>query len=503
MRHRRRCCGFFLGALAGLLLPATARAQDAALQKRINNAIDRGVAFLEKLQREDGYWVYPAFGAGDDPSHTIGATALCAWTLLECGVPGDDPHVARAAAALRRAAITETKVYNASLMIFFFDKLGDPQDVPFIESLAVRLLAAQTRDGGWAYFHPGAPSQGEQDRLTAVLHNRREPTGSFRPQRPTRPRDPSQLPPEIQRQLEPLLRAPGQANAPSASSDNSNTQFALLALWVARRYGLPVERSLAVLEHRFREYQAADGSWYYNSGNPQRPGILGSSRRPGMHSPAMTCAGLLGLAVGHANDQNKLRTRDLLQDAQVRAGLAYLGRTLPRPGAFDNRFFYFLWSLERMAVIYDLKRIGDIDWYPWGARYLVERQAGNGSWTGGAYTAGGVDTCFALLFLKRANVAYDLKLKLPGPNLVQEPPRTPKARKRPPIDLPIIIPDEPPKAKGGGKEKSDRPNQSSWEPGDPAGTNRPARMRRPWPTTVRRLTAAPPMPTPASPARLW
>ena len=68
--------------------------------------------------------------------------------------------------------------------------------------------------------------------------------------------------------------------------------------------------------------------------------------------------------------------------------------------------YYFLWSLERVAVLYGLRTIGGKDWYAWGSDVIVRHQRPDGSWADDF--GGPVDTCFALLFLKRANVAVDL-----------------------------------------------------------------------------------------------
>jgi len=87
---------------------------------------------------------------------------------------------------------------------------------------------------------------------------------------------------------------------------------------------------------------------------------------------------------------------------------------------------YFLWSLERMAVIYDLKTIGDVDWHEWGVDVILQQQQEDGSWK--ERFPGVPDTCFALLFLKRANLAKDLTDKLRGVGAqpgVQQQPRTP------------------------------------------------------------------------------
>ena len=57
-------------------------------------------------------------------------------------------------------------------------------------------------------------------------------------------------------------------------------------------------------------------------------------------------------------------------------------------------------------MIYNLSTIGGKDWYAWGAPLIVDRQQADGSWS--EAFPGIPDTCFALLFLKRYNVAQDL-----------------------------------------------------------------------------------------------
>jgi hypothetical protein len=79
----------------------------------------------------------------------------------------------------------------------------------------------------------------------------------------------------------------------------------------------------------------------------------------------------------------------------------------------DGQHYYFLWSLERVAVAWGLETIGTKDWYAWGAEVLVANQQRNGGWEG-ANGEGGPDTCFALLFLRRANLAHDLAVLLKG-----------------------------------------------------------------------------------------
>ncbi len=217
--------------------------------------------------------------------------------------------------------------------------------------------------------------------------------------------------------------------------DNSNTQFAALALWVGRRHGLPVERAVERLNRRFRTTQNEDGGWPYMNT------ALGLSV-PGMGTLAnatasMTCAGLLGLAIADGATLERLRERkpdakvpDISEDKNLKNGLQLIASVIDNPKGFTpkrpeeqqpfvplqrvgGRTYYFLWSLERVAVALDLDTIGKKDWYNWGAEILLENQSPNGSWSGD-YASYGADTCFALLFLKRANLARDLTKQLKG-----------------------------------------------------------------------------------------
>jgi hypothetical protein len=390
----------------GLVL--TAGGSRAAEQEAINKAIDRGVAALKQLQGRDGKW----------PHTDIGATALAGLALLECKVPADDPAVVKAAAVVRQESVRLTHTYSISLTILFLDRLEDARDVPLIESLTVRLLAGQSGTGGWTYQCPPIAAS-EVRRLEGLLQRRNElKAGRGLPARGKRTvRD---LPREIQQQVAMINRAV----AMPAPGDNSNTQFATMALWVARRHGLPVDLALRRIEARYRLSQNNDGGWSYT-----QP-MMGGMRRlpPGAPMPgimmgstmAMTCAGLLGLAVGHGARGD----RALGNDRALKHGLLALGTAIgdppqqvgrpgfgPRPGPANGRVFYALWSLERVAVALGLDTIGKKDWYSWGADLLVGSQLEDGSWRAD-YGASGVDTCFALLFLKRANLTSDLSASL-------------------------------------------------------------------------------------------
>jgi hypothetical protein len=68
--------------------------------------------------------------------------------------------------------------------------------------------------------------------------------------------------------------------------------------------------------------------------------------------------------------------------------------------------FYFLYGLERACILGGVKTVGGLDWYEVGARRIVECQREDGSFLSASRSNGNgrpeIDSCFALLFLKRA-----------------------------------------------------------------------------------------------------
>ncbi len=195
------------------------------------------------------------------------------------------------------------------------------------------------------------------------------------------------------------------------TTDNSNTQFAILALWTAQRHGVPMNRTLNLIVRRYITSQNMDGTWgyHYRFGGD-------SWLRPG----PMTCVGLIGLAVGHGLvDANDRPVGQPVRDPRIINGLLALSRFIGQPanrmGYLPMQNLYFLWSVERAAVLYDLPKIGDKDWYRWGAQILVANQDDKGNWANGQYPGNNPtpDTCLALLFLKQANLVKDLTAKLP------------------------------------------------------------------------------------------
>ncbi len=451
------------------------------VQELVNKAVDHGVEHLKKKQLPSGSW---------ENHHTTGMAALPGLTLLECGVPANDPCIQKAARFVRDNApklATGHETYELSLALLFLDRLGDPKDRALIRTIALRLVAGQLAEGGWTYRLPLLPPEDEKKLLTFLTQTRpvgkgmdrfmelpgdRKPPDRFqrvpgpggklgpsvvepgskpgnvpgstiplegkRPTKPVKEPAPKRLvrPAEVKKAIDKLPlrlrnipavstttgKAAGANILVHGTADNSNTQFATLALWAARRHGLPLERSLDLLVRRFQRSQLPDGTWKYHA-TPH-----------GWGTPAMTGAGLLGLAVGHGLEADP-RKKKSVKDARVDRGLRALGSQVGKPfGANINRLvkrgprgriirlgrmqspvnLYFLWTVERVGVLYHVRELDGKDWYRWGVDLLLPVQDDDGSWHQGNYPGStrGVDTCFALLFLRRANFAADLTRRL-------------------------------------------------------------------------------------------
>jgi hypothetical protein len=388
----------------------------AVEKDEVQKAIDRGVNALKGMQDGNGSWPYPLSGA----------TSLAGIALLECDVPSDDKSIQAAAAHVRKSCPELKNTYSLALAVVFLDRLGEPQDVPLIESLMVRILAGQNKDGRWGYDCPPIGER-EMNRLRTHLKNRTELKGGRELPKPGK-RTVADMPDEIRQQLAAINRA---GPIGSLISDNSNTQFVTLALWVGRRHGFPVESALARLEHRMRSTQGPNGSWDYHcvSGSEIEPNYI-----PTLGTPAMTAAGALALTVAHgaAHDPDAVKRRaplDPTRDIALQKALLGLGSSIGKPvgkvvkpgpdspipiiNVENGKSYYFLWALERLAVALNLETIGNKDWYNWGAEVLLANQAGDGTWRG-EYGDSGADTCFALMFLRRANLMKDLSANLRG-----------------------------------------------------------------------------------------
>ena len=457
-------------ALIILLWSASAGAQQPADQVTIDQSIERGVKFLRSQQKPAGHW---GPGANPKDGHGVGYTALTGLVLIECGVPTSDPGIKKAAGIVRGAARDLDSTYELALAILFLDRMKTKSDTQVIQLLAGRLISAQMPSGGWGY-KTHKYSETNVEKLVAALRKLSNPP----PEGPKPDADKLRRAlPEDMRRLPVWDETKGLLNADpankrsdlyDATTDNSNTHFAMLGLWAARKYDIPVDRTFALVHRRFRTSQGSNGTWAYDFA---RTGAAGGNQ--------FTCIALLGVAIGHVvspPEGIKPEADPVILNAFVALSKAVgdpVGDINNRPKVKDVGGMYFLWAMERIAVLYDIQKLGKKDWYLWGAEILVGNQAASGAWDeDGGYPGQTpiINTCMALMFLKRANLTPDLSKKLvvdtgaltakvddkltpkvepkPSPK-VEEPPPTPKVEEpkvEPKKEEPKAAPPPPPPA---------------------------------------------------------
>jgi hypothetical protein len=236
----------------------------AATPKEIDAAVQKGTAFLKDQYK--GARAGPMAGRG----HGTGAMALAGLALLESGTPIDDPAVKAIAAGVRGAAFTETQTYHIALSLLFLDRLGNPSDVPVIQMLGVRLLAGQNARGGWTYGCIDPVPQAEERllRSSLIVAELKAGGGDSTPvAQPPAGRNAGKSKPGMFGALHPEVEKYAGRLASNRTriraDDNSNTQFASLAVWAARKHGVPVEYALDLIEKRFLATQNATGGWPY------------------------------------------------------------------------------------------------------------------------------------------------------------------------------------------------------------------------------------------------
>lgn len=134
----------------------------------------------------------------------------------------------------------------------------------------------------------------------------------------------------------------------------------------------------------------------------------------GENQPAwgsMTCAAITGLAISQAALLDLGIKRIKLQndaDAARHGGFGWLGQNLSlryHPGHIGRQqswFYYYLYGLERAALLSGVARIQNRDWYFEGAMVLTGCQSDDGSWPGELGHDAEIErAAMAVLFLKR------------------------------------------------------------------------------------------------------
>jgi hypothetical protein len=392
-----------LFALALAPAPAAAKEEpgvpDKALQKAIDAAIAKGADYLRSIQQQSGA-IGSVVHRGAAGSHFgIGSTALGGLALLAAGEKKGDDAVDRAMEYCRdkdkfMAGGGSRTTYDTGTLLMFVA----------------------------AYYHGEGEVKKGRPRKTVTAKDRGNPCHF--------PEDVRAWVREMAMWLISSQETSGGFGYPKPREDLSNTQYALLGLRAARDCGGTVPgRVFKIVAQHLIAIQEQDGPKVMRTMGGEKKGdrvyrIDGGDRARGwsyMTSPflatgSMTTSGISCLAICHDALTNPRRlpiyTPKLSAQLHrsVQDGFAWLdvNFTVQRNPPASAPAWYYLYGLERAAILAGRVLIGQHDWYLTGARYLVGQQKGDGRWATGMLggkdfeASDALDTAWAILFLKKA-----------------------------------------------------------------------------------------------------
>ncbi|MFT7676116.1 MAG: hypothetical protein ACI8QC_000083 [Planctomycetota bacterium] len=306
------------------------------LQPRIHNAISKGVEHLLLQQNRDGSWGHHM------PGYRNGQTALTVYTLLKSGLATGHPSIKQGFAFLARK--DPTKTYAVAVQLLALAATKNPAHKDWAERILDDLLE-------WENSHK-----------------------------------------------------PGTWGYPSADPDLSVMQYVALGFWAATEMGIEVDKATwqRLVDATLKIFACEPEDIPQPAGTRGRPEqAIGFSYRGNSNTAtgSMTTASICIGAFAQRCTKGKFppRFNRLIEKSRVAAldwlTLHWSINSNPGRGGPPH---YYLYGLERVGGLLDMKEIGGHDWYLEGARFLVDQQGGEGAWNGES------DTCFAILFLVRA-----------------------------------------------------------------------------------------------------
>jgi len=406
-------------AAAFLSVSLTAQARQEAPkveQSKVDEAIKKGVGWLKKLTQDH---LIRGEGFGGQRQNC----ELVLWTYVHAypDILPTDPEFKTLLDDMLKRPLEQT--YCVALQAMILEELHRVDYHARLKQCAQFLVDNQCANGQWSYGEPTAFAQ-ETPAPKGVATQGKE-AREFQDPAARGPK------PAVKTRARVEVRRHG-----PAWGDNSNSQYAALGMRAC--YDAGIQIPAAVTD------KAIDG--YRKSQKPgEGPPIKIEMKDPAAPAPGKTAVAPVYAAEpqgwcyeGHSghgdhkaygsmsagsvgslaiwlyikdDDWGKAESRlkrSWRKDKDVLEGMAWLAKNFsvtcnPGPYEHDNNAMnsphqhrYYLYALERAGMLYGTERIGSHDWYEEGAKVLVESQRGDGAWGNTA------DTCFAILFLRRA-----------------------------------------------------------------------------------------------------
>ena len=291
----------------------------ADIQGKINEAIDKGAAWLMTRQARDGSWEQ------NQPQYRNGMTALAAYAALKSGVSAEDPGMVRALAFL--AAEDPVKTYSAGVQMMLIKHLGDRGDRDQAGRIFDDLLEWERReDFGGGFGYPTGHVDLSCTQYGALALWAAHDMG---------------------------FKAP------------KDVWQRMLEVTTSKFMGPAKEVRPLVNPGSFKG-EAAGFRYTANSGD----------------SGGMTTAGLTVACLAERCVGKRLGARNIRLVASAKdLGMEWLAQNWSvtnNPGG--GHPYYYLYGLERVAALLETDVIAGHDWYREGAEHLLSKQNGNGSW---------------------------------------------------------------------------------------------------------------------------
>jgi hypothetical protein len=382
--------------IAALLLMCAAAAAQVD-QKRVDDSVRKGVEFLKTAKT-------PAVGFAkiDDTFE------LVLWTMVHAGVPQTDPKFQELFKKMLEGPLERT--YKVVLQAMILEEVDRVKHQHRIVQCAQFLVDNQCQNGQWSYGEPTVYAKDSGPNEVASLPREK-------PKEKPKEFGAAKEKPKVVKRV-PVKK---QKDGPAAG-DNSNSMYAALGLRACHDAGVILPKDVVELAKK----------WYVEcqhgadeKGAVATDGLASGTPRGWCYNRKDVCAkhhsayaGMTAGGVGAVAICDYILEVDWKKDAAVRSGLAWLVAHWsvtenPGPIEFDSapktELYYYLYALERAGMLLGIEKIGKHDWYAEGAEAILAAQKADGSWDPGAKRSNSTwDTCFAILFLKKATHRLDV-----------------------------------------------------------------------------------------------
>lgn len=340
------------------------------LEKRIDDALLKGIEFLKTECRQDGCWI------GGDIKE--GATALVIYTLARCKEWFGKNKLKEIDQVIEKGI---KSVLNSK----FISTTGDEQ---YAIALAIMALEA----------HDRKKHAGKIKELVQVLINRQDDSGGWGYRKAPSGNDAS---PDKKCSVRP---------------DVSITQYVILGLFAAHHSGVKIDNK--VLQNALQwmlKAQFPNGSWFcctqgggvHSDNTKQLENKINLNMTAAGLGTILLCEYILGKNLGD------------IKPEQIKAAIKKAEELLESHWKdekqdsknHDYQHFYYLYGIERSFTLLDKDKIGKEDWYHTGAEKLIlplQNKEGSFEHKGTLCLTRHkvLQTSFALLFLCRATEAF-------------------------------------------------------------------------------------------------